>query len=105
MKLKRGRWQDRGKEMMLLSQLARLGHGNAAVVLSVVLPRQLPSETEMSRSLHAPSTGRTQHLIAVESNEEREWKKRDTGQSPEAQAEPHRRENWHVSEQMADRHC
>lgn len=39
MKLKRGRWQDRGKEMMLLSQLARLGHGNAAVVLSVVLPR------------------------------------------------------------------
>jgi len=28
-KVNRGRWQDRGKETTLLSQLARLGHGNA----------------------------------------------------------------------------
>lgn len=57
------------------------------------------------RSLHAPSTGRTQHLVAAEPREEREWKKRGTGQSAEAQAESHRGQNWHFSEQAADRRC
>jgi len=36
------------------------------------------------RSLYVLSTDRSQHLIAVECRKEREWKKREIGQSAEA---------------------
>lgn len=74
------------------------------MVLSLVLPTQLPPATEESsgRSLYALRTGRIRHLTAVECREERGRKKGEMGQSPEAQADSRRREKWHFSEQTAN---